>query len=66
MTKVVNKESAQTLDLLNALSTSVVVLDRSLRIVLANAAAQALFSMSEVKLKGRLLAECFPRSAGTS
>ena len=60
MTKVVNKESAQTLDLLNALSTSVVVLDRSLRIVLANAAAQALFSMSEVKLKGRLLAESFP------
>ena len=60
MIKASKKESAQKLDLLNVLSTSVVLLDRSLRIVLVNAAAQTLLSMSEMKLKGRLLAECFP------
>jgi two-component system nitrogen regulation sensor histidine kinase GlnL len=60
MVKVINQEFLQKMDLLNALSTSVVLLDKSLRIVLVNSSAQALFSTSELRLKDRLLAECFP------
>ena len=60
MVKVINQQLPHNLDLMNAISTAVLLLDKSLCIVLANSSAQTMFAISESKLKGRLLRECFP------
>lgn len=48
------------LDLVDALITAVIVLDRDLRVVRVNAAAQSLFATSETKLKQQSLKDVFP------
>ena len=48
------------LDLVDALATAVILLDRRIRVVKANAAAQSLISKSETMVRGHPLAEVFP------
>ncbi len=51
------------LNLLDALATAVILLDRQIRVVELNAAAQSLIATSETKVRGHPLAEVLP-SAG--
>jgi two-component system, NtrC family, nitrogen regulation sensor histidine kinase GlnL len=48
------------LSLVDALTTAVILLDRKLRLVQVNAAAQSLFAISETKLKEHSLQEVLP------
>ena len=48
------------LDLVDALITVVILLDRDLRLVKVNAAAQSLFAIGETKLKQQSLTDVLP------